>query len=98
MHLKWMASYGEVTPDPTTPTRVAACSLSKSEGDKGAHRWQSDGHQAGRYGPTWKLPHTQAGSRCKRYRARANHHLTHVAESMVLDTGTSPRDGNGSDE
>jgi hypothetical protein len=42
-------------------------------------------------------PRGQAGNRRARHRTAGNPHLTHVTESTVLDTGTSPRDDNGSD-
>jgi hypothetical protein len=51
----------------------------------------------GNNGSTWILPRCQAGNRRERHRTLGNPHLTHVAESTVSDTGTSPRDDNGSD-
>ena len=52
----------------------------------------------GRDGLTWILPRLQAGNRSERDRVGGNHHLNHVAESTVSDTGTLLRDGNGSGE
>ena len=44
------------------------------------------------------VPSIQAGSRRERYGMAANHHLRDVAESIVENTGTLPRDVNGSGE
>jgi hypothetical protein len=44
------------------------------------------------------IPRFLAGYRSERHRVSGNHHLPHVAESTVADTGTLLRDANGSGE